>query len=177
MSKTNITTAAKAIQYFNSRKPIDMRLATEGAQTVLMVQGDGTLITAADQKASDIAAKREVRKQYFDSYIHNLNANSMEAVSRADNKQLLKDAMAEEAAGNAETADVMFTQWLNNVQISFNVIADASRRKYANGDQVKVTLGTAVTKAGHTAIVIDKHAYVAPVVVAKQKFDITELAG
>lgn len=174
MSKSNPTNSARAISYFNSRKPIETKHV--GQQVILMVQGEGTLITKAEQMAKDVAAGAPARTQYFDQYIYNLNANSLEAVSRPETKQLLKDAIEGEKAGvDAEQLDELFTKWLNAGQMSFSVIADPNRRKYENGDQVKVTLGTAKTKASYDAIIVEKHAYMAPVVIAKAKFDLTEL--
>lgn len=165
----------RVISIINSRVTV---LPTHvGEQLVFTVQGDGTLDTAVAAAKRDSDNGLPARKRYFDSYIHNAKANSAEAMSRPEVKQLLKDAIAEEMKGpaSAEAASLLYNKYLNTIQMSFNVIAQVGRRKFANGDRFKAVIGAEKTKAGHTAFTLNEIAYVAPVAAAKVAFDITSL--
>ena len=163
----------RAISILNSRKAIGKQ-HVEGAKVLLEVQSV-SLLTADQIRESDVKRAREPRSQYFDTYIINLKANSIEAISRKENKALFTEAMKAESAGEQEKADELFNQWLNACQISFNMIANANTRKYEKGDEVKCKISEVDTEAGHKAIIVKSMDYVSPVAVADVKFDITDL--
>lgn len=133
------------------------------------IQGNGTFVSAAQQEIDNPG-----QKAYFDKYIYNLKANSLEAAHRKENRQLLAAAIVAEGKGETEKADELYNQWLNACQISFNQIADRGR-KLQDGDMVTAIIGLADTKAGHKAVVVNDVRYKAPVSVEKVKFDITDL--
>lgn len=162
--------AKRTIGTINARKTINRTLL--GQQVVLTIQGAGTFQSATEQEA-----RTPGQKQYFDKYIHNLKANSAEAMSRPETKAILAEAMKAEAAGDVEKADELFRQYLNTVQVSFNVIAATGRRKFEDGDMVTAVIEEAETKDGHKALVVNDVRYKAPVSVDKVKFDITDLLG
>lgn len=167
----NITIdATRAIAIINSRLPISRQHVNQ--QVVLQVQGSGTYQSAADQEA-----RTPGRSQYFDQYIHNLKANSTEAMSRAENKATLKAAMEAEAVGNATEAGNLFNAYLNAIQVSFSVITRSGVRKLEDGDMVTCVVEEATTKSGHKALVVSNIRYKAPAAVEKMKFSITDLLG
>jgi hypothetical protein len=147
---------------FNSRKPITTDLVA-GGKVILSVQGEGTFFPKNDAKNSP-----------FDKYIYNLKANSMLSVARAENKQLLKKALVAHNEGHAEEASALFNEYLNAVQISFNVPADRAQR-FANGDDVKCDIELVETKDGQKQLVVRSVSKEAPKKIAARKFDITDL--
>lgn len=166
----NLIDAQRTIAIINSRLPISRTHV--GSQVSLQVQGAGTFQSASEQEE-----RTPGQKAYFDKYIHNLKANSTEAMSRKENKALLNSAMKAEAEGNVEEADKLFNQYLNAIQVSFNVIAQEGRRKFEDGDMVTAIIAEVETKAGHKALTVENVRYKAPVVIEKQKFSITDLLG
>lgn len=170
MSTRIIIDAARAIAIINSRTALSRTHV--GQQVLLTVQGAGTFQTAAQQEA-----KTPGQKAYFDKYIHNLKANSTEAMSRQENKAILAAAMKAEAAGNVEEAGDLFNEYLNNVQVSFNAIARAGVRKFEDGDMCTALVEEADTKSGNKAIVVNQVKYKAPTTVERVKFSITDLLG
>lgn len=170
MSTRTPIDATRAVGILNSRTPVSMDHA--GNQVSLFIQGKGTFQSAAQQEAATPG-----QKQYFDKYIYNLKANSTEAMSRPEVKAIFAEAMKAETAGDTEKADELFNEYLNGVQISFNVIANAGVRRFEDGNQVTAIVGTASTKAGHTAVVVSNVKYKAPLVIESRKFTIEELMG
>lgn len=162
--------AARAIAIFNSRKPVS-RIHV-GETSTFNIQGAGTFQSAAQQEA-----KTPGQKAYFDKYIFNLKANSTEAATRPEVKAILKAAMVAEAAGNVGEASDLFNEWLNAVQISFNMISRPGVRKFEDGDMVTALIETAKTRDGHEAIVVNNVKYKAPMVIENKKFSITDLLG
>jgi hypothetical protein len=162
--------AARAIAIINSRTPLSRTHV--GQQVLLTVQGAGTFQSATQQEA-----KTPGQKAYFDKYIHNLKANSTEAMSRPENKAIFAAAMKAEAAGNVDEASELFNEYLNNVQVSFNAIARPGVRKFEDGDMCTALVEEADTKSGNRAIVVNQVKYKAPTTVEKVKFSITDLLG
>lgn len=171
MTQTNarIIDYKQAESFLNSRIPLSS--SHVGQQVVLQIQGSGTFQSAAEQEA-----KTPGQKAYFDKYIHNLKANSLEAMSRPENRLILAAALKAETEGLVDEASALYNEYLNAVQISFNVIAGRGR-KFENGDQVKAIVGIADTKSGHKAIVVNDVRYMAPVLVEKIKYSLTDLLG
>ena len=162
----------RAIAILNSRKTLTP--AHVGQQVLLTIQGNGTYQTAEQQQARDVAAGKPAAANYFPKWIHNVKANSSEAISRAENKALFTEAMKAESVGNMDEASKLFNEWLNNTQVSFNSI-DNGRRKLQNGDAITAFVETAETKLGHMAITLNQVQYKAPEAVAAVKFDISDL--
>ena len=167
---SNLFDAKRTIGTINARQTLTR--AHIGQQVMLTIQGAGTFQSASEQEA-----RTPGQKQYFDKYIHNLKANSGEAMSRPTTKSILAEAMKAEAAGDVEKADELFRQYLNTVQVSFNVIAATGRRKFEDGDMVTAVIEEAETKDGNKAIVVNNVRYKAPATVDKVKFSLTDLLG
>lgn len=162
----------RAIAILNSRKTLTP--AHVGQQVLLTIQGNGTYQTVDQQKERDAAAGKPAAANYFPKWIHNVKANSSEAISRAENKALFTEALKAESAGDSAKASELFNSWLNATQVSFNAI-DNGRRKLQNGDAITAFVETAETKLGHMAITLNQVQYKAPEAVAAVKFDISDL--
>jgi len=169
--QTLVLDSKRAIAILNSRKTLTP--AHVGQQVLLTIQGNGTYQTVDQQKERDAAAGKAAAN-YFPKWIHNVKANSSEAISRAENKALFTEAMKAESLGNMDEASKLFNEWLNNTQVSFNSI-DNGRRKLQNGDAITAFVETAETKLGHMAITLNQVQYKAPEAVAAVKFDISDL--
>jgi hypothetical protein len=169
MSQTSarIISQAIAMAILNSR--MTLTRAHVGQQVLLVIQGNGTFLSAAEQKAQN-----PDMTEAFDKYIYNTKANSQEAMARPENRKLLTEAVKAESAGDTTKASELYNQFLNAVQVSFNVIADRGR-KFENGDAITAFVAEADTKSGHKAIVINDVRYKAPTAVEKVKFDISDL--
>lgn len=164
--------AKTAMAILNGRKTITR--ADVGHQVMAVIQGSGTYLIAEEQRENDLKAGKQPAKQYFDKYIYNLKANSAEAISRKETKALFTAAVKAESAGDVEEANKLFNQWLNAVQVSFNVIADRAR-KLESGDAVTCFVGEADTASGHKALVVNDVRYKAPAELQKVVFDLTDL--
>jgi hypothetical protein len=134
-----------------------------GTQVILTIQGKGTFLP-----------KDESKNQPFDKYIYNLKANSQYAMSLQANKLLLTNAVKAESIGDVETATKLFNEYLNAIQVSFNVIADRAHR-FQDGEMCTAVVGEVDTKAGHKALTVENVRYKAPVAVEKSKLDVTSL--
>lgn len=167
MSTQNTATSGRfvdtklAMSILNSRAMLAAKHI--GQQVVLSIQGKGTFVP-----------KDEAKNQPFDKYIYNLKANSQYAMSLPANKALLTSAVKAESIGNVDEATKLFNQYLNSIQVSFNVIADRAYR-FQDGDMVTAVVGEVTTKAGHKALTVDTVRYKAPAAVEKTKFDVTAL--
>jgi hypothetical protein len=166
-STARILSQAIFMGILNSRQTLTP--AHIGSQVLLFIQGSGTFQSATEQEA-----KTPGQAQYFDKYIYNLKANSQEAMSRKENRIILSEAIKAESAGDVAKASELFNQYLNAVQVSFNVIADRGHR-FENGDQVSAIVEETDTKAGYKAIVVNNVRYKKPTAVEKMKFDLTDL--
>lgn len=154
----------------NSRTTL--KTTDEGTKAVLTVQGNGTFLP----KGHKYSVGTDARENMFDRTIYNLKANSQLSMLRDENKKLLASAMQAETAGNVEEASKLFNEYLNAIQVSFSVI-EPSTRKYQSGDDVKAKVAIADTKENGKQLVVNEVTYMAPVTLAKTKFDITDLIG
>lgn len=164
--------ARRTLAILKSRKTILM--SDVGHKRIYSIQGNGTYVSAAEQAKRDQEAGKEPAKAYFDRYIYNLKANSVEAVSRPATQSLFKQAIILEMKGEKEAADDLYNQFLNACQVSFNMIDNGRQRKFQNGDDVKVMVGTAETKAGLNAIVVSEPTVVEAAFGTSMNFDITD---
>ena len=162
--------ATRCNSILNSRLPITKSII--GQQVILSVQGSPSFLSAKEQEL-----KTPGQKQYFDKYIVNAKANSSEAMSRRENKMVLSAALNQEAAGNTDAAHGLFSDYLNHVQVSFNVIVRAGNHQFADGEMFTATVVEVDTKAGYRALSLDSVKYKAPVSIEKVKFSIVDLIG
>lgn len=153
----------------NSRKTL--KRDHIGQQVQLAIQGNGTFLPQGHKYT--VAGSARVNE--FDRTIYNLKANSSLSMQRAENKQLLSEALKAESAGDMEKATELFNDYLNAVQVSFSVIEPSSRR-FASGDMVTAIVAEAIGKDSDVPqLVVNDVRYKAPVTVEATKFDITEL--
>lgn len=158
------------INILNSRKTL--KISHVGLQVLLAIQGIGQFLA----KGHKYTVGGEERTNEFDRTIYNVKANSQLSMMRAENKQLLSDAMKAQAEGRPDDATALFNQYLNAVQVSFSVI-EPSSRKFESGDMVTAVVAEVESKAGDKQIAVNDVRYKAPANVEATKFDITALIG
>ena len=108
----------QVLTIMNRRLSVPTQMA--GQKVRLTIRGNGTLIDVTNSKGELVASV--VRPgEVFQKVIYNTDANSGIAQANATVKQLSKDAMAAERAGNKEEAHKLFNEFLNRNQISFSV--------------------------------------------------------
>lgn len=115
-----------------------------GRTVTLTVQGNGNIVDVKNKEGQEVESYIG-GGAIFQKKIFNCKANSEVAMQAAPNRELLKSALAEDKAGNADKAAELFGQYLNKVQLSFNIplpspIAD----KIGDRDEIsaKVTMIT-----------------------------------
>lgn len=155
-----------AIAIINKRTTVTP--ADAGSDLKLTVQGSGQFLA----KGHKYQVAGEDRENMFDRTIYNLRASS--ALLMAFHKPLFTAAMKAEGAGEMDKAHDLFNEYLNAIQLSFSVIEPSSRR-FHNGDSVKATVQLVVSLAGNQSVQVDNVSYIAPVVKAATKFDVTDL--
>lgn len=163
----------RALAILNSRKRLGR--ANVGQQVMLAIQGNGTYQTADQQRQSDAEKGRPAAKEYFDKYIYNTKAFSLDAVMDIENKKLFAAAVKAESAGNVEEATKLFNQYLNNVQVSFNLIDNSTRAKLNDGDAITAYVELVKNRDDKEVVALRDVKYKAPTQLDSVKFDITDL--
>ena len=146
-----------------------------GQQVVLAVQGNGQFLPKGYQYADPSGAG--MRENLFNRWIYNLRANSSLLMQDKANRQLLAEAIKAESAGDMETATTLFNDYLNAIQLSFNVIENPGTTavKFSSGDQVKATVAEVTTARGTRSIVVNDVRLKPAVVLTAQTFDLSDL--
>lgn len=116
-----------------------------GDVVTLTIQGNGS--SAQDVKTKDGKVVQSVVEQgtVAQKIIFNLKANSGLAMKNPINRQLFRDGVAAELAGDTETAHAKFDAYLNATKITFNVfttdrtLEDLSDRTRIEAEIVKIT--------------------------------------
>lgn len=165
-SNARLIDSRSAIAILNRRTTVTP--AHVGSSLRLAIQGTGQFLP----KGHKYAVNGQETENQFDRTIYNLKASS--SLLMAFNKPLFTEAMKAESAGDVNKAHDLFNSYLNAVQLSFSVI-EPSSRKFSSGDDVKAHVQMATSKAGNQSIQVDSVSYIAPVVVAPSKFDVTDL--
>jgi hypothetical protein len=156
-------------QILNSRTKIEMTDA--GKSLLLSIQGNGTFLT----KGHTYTVGAEARTNEFNRTIYNVKAYN--AVAYQKNIQMLKDALIAESEGRTEDASDLFWEFLDAIQMSFNVIHNDGQqpRTFSQGDDVKARVAIVETKAGETTLGLNDVSYVAPTTKAVAKVDVASL--
>jgi len=160
-----------AIAIINKRITVNPTMI--GDSIVLTVQGTGQFLPQGHKYT--VAGVE--RTNQFDRTIYNVRASSSLLMTSAEGKKLFKDAMLAESAGDVEKAHELFNSYLNYVQLSFSVINNGrgTERSFNSGDDIKARITQVVSQAGTTSLQLEDVSYVAPKVVRRQTFSVTDL--
>lgn len=122
---------------------------TEKGKVILTVQGNGNVIDVTDAAGEPVANVVAGDGTQLQKKIFNLKANSAIAMANPINKQLLKDAIAAEKAGESEKAHELFSQYLNKVQVSFGLLLPSKfEDELADGVEIAAKVQKVTTEKG-----------------------------
>lgn len=125
MSNTNSRQMNMASVKGIMNKRILIPATAEGKTYLFTVQGNGNVIDVKN-KDGELVQSIVEPGTVLQKTIFNTRANSALAMGLDINKQLLKDAVAAERAGDTAKAHELFNAYLNAVQISFSVLHPSS---------------------------------------------------
>lgn len=110
--------------------------------------------------------------------IYNVAANSHVAMINPQNRAILAEAIKFEGQGEEDKATELFNQYLNKIQVSFNVLLTSPNvEKYTKNEQIQGVV-TVITTENGQLITLDKvKAVVAKELADSQKFSINDLLG
>jgi hypothetical protein len=151
-----------------NKKRKTLKLSHVGEQVTLTISGD------RDGNAGTFIAADPAKNQPFDKIVYSVRASSILKMSNPANRELFTKGVQAESAGNLEEAHEYYQQYLNAIQMSFNVIAGRGRQ-YRKGDAIKAKLILVDTKSGSKALALDEVEYQAPIQVEATEFDVTDL--
>lgn len=122
-------------------------LADEGKQVKAEIQGTPQFIAAGTEQSNG-------RVNQFDRMIYNLMLTDGIKLAKRDTKKIFTDAVKAESAGDVEKAHELYNAWLNASQLTFSVIDNATTKRFAKGDVVKVFIGTAPSSINPSEVVL-----------------------
>lgn len=110
--------------------------------------------------------------------IYNVAANSHVAMVNPQNRAILTEAMKAETAGEMVKATELYNQYLNKIQVSFNMlITSPNVEKFTRNDQIQGIV-TVITTENGQLITLDKvKSVTARELGDSQKFSLNELLG
>jgi hypothetical protein len=128
--------------------------AVIGRTVLLAIQGNGNTVEVKNKDGENVASYAG-DGSIFEKKIFNGKANSEVAMRNPLNKQLLKDAIAAEKAGDADGAAEIYNKYLNKVQLSFNVpLPSALADRLGDRDDIAAKVMEIKTENG-TLLTID----------------------
>jgi hypothetical protein len=151
-TQTILFTKDKVMSFIKSRQTINTGHVGQNIATHVTSQGNLVDVMKAGTEEPQVRDGQPLRK-----WIYNVKLNSAIAMSNTRNKQLLIDGVGLEAAGKAEEASEKYRDFLNAVQVSFNVWENSSR-KFFNGQPIAGTVELVTTENGQLLKLKDVYA-------------------
>jgi hypothetical protein len=137
----------KAVQGIMNKRSL-VTIGQKGKRIALIIQGNGTIVDVKNAKGELVmqAGNEDVVLQKL---IFNCKANSQVAMQNARNRQMLKDAIAAEKAGDSELADKLYNDYLNKVQFSASLLLpNTLRDRIMHGAEVVGIVEEITTEKG-----------------------------
>jgi hypothetical protein len=128
---------AKAVQNIIAKRRI-IRLTDADSVLKFEVQGNGNTIAVVDKSGAPVLSNNGTGVPLTKT-IYNIKANSHVAMLNPRNREILREAMTAETAGDVDTAHAKFNEYLNKIQVSFSVIINPGRThtQFFNGQMVQ----------------------------------------
>ena len=170
------STLASVQNIMNSRRLVTEDMATNGRLVVFTVRGKGTVLPVKTKAGDDVPAADGSGEQLM-KRIFNVVANSQLAINNKRNQDLLRAGYAAEQAGDTAKAEELYNEYLNAIQVSFNVLSTSSAfNKITDGDQIKASVAKVTTENGSLLTLDAKSiAVVAPEMAGATKVDLLAL--
>ncbi len=127
MSTNSFKLDCKAVRnILGSRAMVTVQQAQQGITVKFNIQGNGNTIPMLDKNGVHVQDERTGQPLY--KTIYGVKANSQIAMMNQLNKDLFKEAMQAETAGDMDKAHTLYNKYLNKVQVSFNVVVAPGRK-------------------------------------------------
>lgn len=118
MAQSRVFNSQSVVRIMQKRTTVPATM--EGKKVRLTVRGNGQRFEPKNSKGEYVTSITDPGV-VFAVIIYNTESNSGVALSNPRNKELAAKGMAAERAGNTEEAHKLFSEFLNNVQLSFSV--------------------------------------------------------
>lgn len=146
MSQARLINMKAVAAIMNAR--ILVPLSMVGRTVSLSVQGNGNIVDVKNA-AGELVQSAVEEGTVFQKHIFNCKANSELAMKNIRNIAILKAGIAAEKAGNFEEANKQFSDYLNKVQLSFNVPTTQSiASQIGNGTDIAAKVMKVDTEKG-----------------------------
>lgn len=123
--------------------------ALVGRKIVVVIQGDGNVIDATDAMGKPVPS---INGGILQKRVFNTRTNSQTAVQNQRNRDLLAQIKIADKAGDAAKVDELVNEYLNKVQLTFNVLSGSpffeEGSDLQNGAEVSATLQEITTEKG-----------------------------
>lgn len=161
----NIIAKRKLIKVSDAGQLVKVYIASNGGTTLPVTTKEGEQVMGANGAP-------------LMKTIYNVNANSQIAMLNLRNHEILKQAMQAETAGNVDEAHTLFNQYLNSIQVSFNVLLTGSNPvTFGRNDLIKGTVQLITTDNGQLLTLDKVSAVEARELSDTPKFTLSELMG
>lgn len=119
-----------------------------GKRVKVTIQGNGNVIDVKNKEGEFVPSIADPNLA-LQKKIFNCKAVSATAMASDRNRQILKDAIAAEKAGDAEKASGLFNDYLNKVQLTFGVLLpNAKADKLTDGMEIAAVVEQITTENG-----------------------------
>lgn len=125
MSTTQFQLDCKAAQkILGSRAMVTLKDAQLGKTVQFNIQGNGNTIPMLNKDGVHVVDSNGLPLY---KTIYGVKANSQIAMMNPLNKDLFRQALAAETAGDMDEAHKLYNKYLNKVQVSFNIVLNHGR--------------------------------------------------
>jgi hypothetical protein len=165
---------AKSMSSFLSRRKKVMP-SDVGRKVTFTVRGNSTQMDVTN-KDGELVASASSPDEVLQKFIINTDAVSAIALSNERNKLILSEAVAAENAG--EDASELYQQFMNRIQVSFNVLNPALAAKLVHNTEFSAKVIMVTTENGSLYTVDPTTiSIVAPGELATLSFNIDDILG
>lgn len=164
-----------------------LRVSDIGQTMRFHIQGNGNVVPAMKWIKNADGSRTEKQEQALSASdgsplykrIYNVRANSQLAMQNPRNQAILAEAIALESAGDAEAASAKYNEYLNKVQVSFNVIINNNGRDktFYDGQLAEGEVTLLTTANGQTVVLENVRVVAVAKLGAMPAFTLTDLLG
>lgn len=154
-----------------------LRISDDKSFVKLHIQSGGNIIPVTDKDGNPVLSTSS--GQPLMKAIYNVSANSHVAMLNPRNQEIFRTAVEAEKQGDDDAAHAAFNDYLNKIQISFNVLINpgAAIPKFSKNDLIKGTVQVVTTENGQLITLEKVSAVEARDVMDTPKFTLNDLMG
>lgn len=168
---------AASVQSIIANRAI-IRTSQAGDTLRFHVQGNGNTIPVVTKDGAQVMASGTDNVPLLKT-IYGLKCNSHVAMLNPRNQEILRTAYAAEAEGDEDTAHAAYNDYLNKIQVSFNVIINPGRKitSFTNGQLVEGEVALISTEKGQLLTLDNVRGVVVAKAGATPAFTLNDLMG